>query len=212
MHYKQVQIPCQSVWIALSLGLSLGHTQTGREFVLALSSLVYFWGDKKMIKAMWPDSRNDLLTVSGVSYYTHARKNTPSYNRVKPRTLARQYECLWLDTYGNTFKIFFCLYISSALVPVLRVSPQIPHHVWGIETNLSGGCCRDLSVSSIPSLSVIFLHVFLHLQLLTNYVPSSTAQCHTDTYSSFLAAVDTQKKILYAAVATAVARGDDATD
>lgn len=55
------------------------HTHKEGEFVPIPSSLVYFWGDEKMIKAMWPDSRNDLLTVSGVSYYT--RKYTHAYTR-----------------------------------------------------------------------------------------------------------------------------------
>lgn len=38
-----------------------------------------------MIKAMRPDSRNDLLTVSGVSYYTHANTHTFIYNLLHMR-------------------------------------------------------------------------------------------------------------------------------
>lgn len=89
VHCKQVHIPCQSVRRTFSLGLPLGHKYTHSKgvFVQTLSSLVYFWGDEKMIKAMWPDSRNDLLTVSGVNYCTHTAR-TPSFTKTNVR--ARQ--------------------------------------------------------------------------------------------------------------------------
>lgn len=86
MPCKQVEILSSVCWdrdstVACSLGH--GHTHShihrGRVFVPALYSMVYFWGDKKMIKAMWPDCRNDLLTVSGVSYYTRKYTHTPIF-------------------------------------------------------------------------------------------------------------------------------------
>ena len=96
-HYKQVWVPHHSAGLALSLGHTHTHTHQEGEFVPVPSSLVYFWGDKKMIKAMWPDSRNDLLTVSGVSYYTHANTHTFMYTVKLLHTQAHNF-FLWLNT------------------------------------------------------------------------------------------------------------------
>lgn len=187
VHCKQVHIPCQSVRRTFSLGLPLGHKYTHSKgvFVQTLSSLVYFWGDEKMIKAMWPDSRNDLLTVSGVNYCTHTAR-TPSFTKtnVRARQMQAHAQGFNLINSSNIWKqnslvgAFFCFFFST-LVSVHHVPPQIPQHVWDVEINLRWGCCRDPLVSSIPCLQSIFLRIFLHFQLLIMSPLAHVTQKHT---------------------------------
>ncbi len=89
---------------------------------------------------------------------------------------------------------------------------NILHHVWCVEINLSAGCCRDLLVSSIPSLSCMSAVFSSHL------FSASFFKFHISTVLFLLlAAVDMQKtcccmqnnnwKKCHTAVATAIARG-----
>lgn len=121
VHYKQVWISFQSARRVRSFDLS--HTHTQGAFVPVSSSPVYFWGDRKMIKAVGADSGNDPLSISGVSYFTHANKQATSFTHWASAT------CRPVDRSLRTTHLYKVPCISATLVsagPALLVSL-----VWG---------------------------------------------------------------------------------
>lgn len=185
VHYKQVWISFQSARRVRSFDLSHTHTHspppththTHRECLRLFHPPVYFWGDRKMIKAVGADSGNDPLSISGVSYYTHANKQATSFTHWASET------CRPVDRLLLTTHLYKVPCISAPLVsagPALLVSL-----VWGQTINLSAGCCRDLLVLSIPSLhsmSPIFLHVFWQFQMSSTVLRSRQTQEHTEFF------------------------------
>lgn len=105
-----------------------------------------------------------------MSLITHTQINTQLHLHTQTVTHASPYTGHCSDKYRGETNSQQCLYklpcISATLVSVRPFPPQ--SLVWGVEINLSAGCCRDLlvlSIQSLHSMSAIFLHVFWQFQL-----------------------------------------------
>lgn len=129
-----------------------------------------------MIKAMRPDSRNDLLTVSGVSYYTHA--NTHTFICTDLHMHAHTQVIALINTGEKTcteMSLHKLSCISATLVSVHSVASRIPHHVWAVEINLSGGCCEGPVGVKYPKLAQHVSRVSSDLFSVSVVSPSTTA-------------------------------------
>lgn len=131
-----------------------------------------------MIKAVGADSGNDPLSISGVSYFTHANKQATSFTHSASAT------CRPVDRLLLTTHLYKVPCISATLVsagPALLVSL-----VWGLNDKFKCRLLRGPVGVKYPKLAQHVSHFSSCLLAVSDVIHSASVQANTGTYRGSL--------------------------